>query len=279
MKDKRCTILVNSCDAFSDVWELFFAGLKNQWPDCKYPILLNTESKNFPNKMGVNICNFTNKSRKDCWGKRFKHALKNISTPYVLPILEDFVLMEKFQGEELIETVMNWMDENPQIGVFYLHKHQYVIQKETEFPGFGLMPDKANYKLTTNVAVWRKEYLDKCIKGIESPWEWELYSTKRAWKFPEKEYALLENQKEPFVYTWGGVIWRGLWHHDALKLSKMYGVTVDFDKRGFMDVNNPYRTEAYSIRAHFPKDILKNKFWKELRQRVYQKYRKFRCGI
>lgn len=279
MGNKRCTILINSCDAFSDVWELFFAGLKHQWPDCKYPMLLNVESKEYPNEIGVKVCHFVN-SRKDCWGKRYKNALKQIDTPYVLPLLEDFVLMERFKGEELLEKVMDWMDKDLKIGVFYLHKHPYVLQKETEYAGFGLMPKRAEYKLTTGVGIWRKEYLDKCIKGIESPWEWELYSTKRAWRFSEKEYALLEGQEDPYVFPWGGVIWRGLWHVEAIKLSEKYDVNIDFGKRGFMDISDPYRKgEEYSVRSHFPKDIFRKKLWKEIRHRVYQKYRKVICRL
>lgn len=280
MDENRCTILINSCDAYSDVWDLFFAGLKYQWPNCKYPILLNTESKEYPNEMGVKVFHFKNGSKKDCWGKRFKNALKIINSPYVIPILDDFVLKDKFHGEPLIEKVMTWMDENPQIGVFYIHQHPYVNQDESEYPGFGLMPDCSEYKLTTCIGVWRKTYLDKCIKGIESPWEWELYSTKRAWKFKEKEYALLEGQDEPFIFTWGGVIWRGLWHYDVVKLADKYGIKIDFKKRGFMDVNDPYRSEKfYSLTAHFPKGLFSEKFWKELKQRVYLKYRKIRCCL
>ena len=42
-----CTLLVNSCDAYSDLWEPFFKMLGVHWPDCPYPIVLNTESKAF----------------------------------------------------------------------------------------------------------------------------------------------------------------------------------------------------------------------------------------
>lgn len=280
MNGNRCTLLVNSCDAYSDVWDLFFAGIKAQWSDCKYPIVLNTESKKYPNDMGVVVHNFQPRPGMDCWGERYKKTLRDIETKYVMPVLEDFVLTEKFTGNDLIEQVMDWMDENPDIGVFYLHKHPFVFQKETEYPGFGIMPQKAEYKLTTAFGVWRKEYLEKCIKGFENPWEWEMYVTRHAWKLKEKEYALLDNQKEVYVFPWGGVIRRGLWHPEAKILAEKYGIEIDFSIRGFMDENDPYRNkEIYSLRKHFPKDLGKSIFWSELKKRVIDKTRKIRCEI
>lgn len=278
MIKNRCTILINSCDIYADVWDLFFAGLKKQWPDLKYPVILNTESKNYPNDMGIEVHNYQPRPGKDCWGERYKNTLKDIDTEYVIPILEDFVLKERFTGNELIEQVMKWMDENPDVGVFYLHKHPYVTQQETEYPGFGLMPQKAEYKLTTAFGVWRKEYLEKCIKGFENPWEWEVYVTRYAWKLQEKEYALLDSQKEVFVFPWGGVIRRGVWHPEAVELAEKYGINIDFSKRGFMDNDDPYRTkEIYSLRRDFPGNIIKQKFWKEIRKRIITKYRRIRC--
>lgn len=265
---------------YEDVWDLFFSALRQQWGDCNFPILLNTESKNYPNNYGIQVINFKLKSDKDCWGRRYKNALKSVETPYVIPVLEDFVLKEKFTGRPLLEKTILWLDENPDIGVFYLHKHPYVSQQKTEFEGFGLMPQKSEYKLTTAFGIWRKEYLDKCIKGFETPWEWELYVTRSAWKFKEREYALLDDQNEVFVIPWGGVIWRGLWHPEAKTLAEKYGVDIEFSKRGFMDEDDPYRMKSvYSVRKNFPGDISNIRFWIEVWKKVKGEVRRRICEI
>lgn len=276
----RCTILVNSCDAFSDVWELFFKALEIQWSDCHYPIALNTETKKYVNNKGISTINYFSKNGKDCWGKRYKNAVSKIDTKYVMPILDDFVLNEPFSGQNMIDQVMDWMDANPDIGVFYIHKHPNVIQKKTEYKGFGLMPQKCEYKLTTQPAVWRRDFLLKCIKGIENPWEWELYVTRKAWRSNIKMYALLDTEKEVYKFPFGGVIWRGLWHTDAPGLAWRYGVDINFEKRGMMDINNPYRIERMpSLRKDFPKNILKKYFWKEVFRRIHSLWRKIICEI
>lgn len=278
MKHEKCTILINTCDIYSDVWPLFFASIKYQWPTCNYPIVINTEKKNYENAEGIRVINYHGRSGKDNWGKRYKEALKQITTPYVIPLLEDFVLSDKFTGESLISNCIDWLDKDHDIGVFYLHKHPNVIQRSTEFPGFGLMPKECDYKLTTAPGIWRKEYLEKCIKGFETPWEWEMFVSQSAWKFPEKEFALLESENEVFKFPYGGVIRRGLWNTEAVELAEKYDVKIDFSKRGLMDTDDPYRMKGvYSVRRGFPRDILKARFWTAFRKRSIEKIREAIC--
>lgn len=273
----KCTVLINSCDSFSDVWELFFKSFKINWPDCKFPIVLNTESKIYKNDINVKTINFTHGFFNNSWGKRLKSVLRQIKTPYIIPILDDFVLRNIFKGNNLIEQCIDWLEKNDNIGAFYLHRHPNVINKSTEFYRFGKMPDKCEYKLTTAFGVWRKDFLYKTILGIESPWEWEVNRTKRAWRYKEKIYALLEDDPPLFDFPFGGVIWRGLWHTEAIDLAKKYNVQIDFTVRGMMDVNDPYRLKLekeYSVVKNFPKDIFKLVFWKELFNRIKTRIRK-----
>lgn len=278
LKNSRCTVLVNSCDAYSDVWDLFFVALKESWEDFNYPIVLNTQAKEYQCD-GVKVVNHKLKMN-DRWGERFRDTLRKIDTPYVLPFLDDFVINERTNPNGLIEQVLDWMDENDNIDVFYLHKHPYVKNVETEFKKFGLLPQKCEYKLTTQIAIWRKDSLYHLIKDFESPWEWEMYATKKAWKSNKKYYALLDESDEPFNIVYGGVIWRGLWTKETIDIARKYNVDIDFLKRGFIDESNPRKEmEFYSIREHFPKDIFSVKFWQTLAVRLRQVIREIRCGI
>lgn len=273
----KCTVIVNSCDSFSDVWELFFKSFNQQWENCEYPIILNTESKKYLNYDGIRVINFKKSLFNNSWAIRFKRVLSKVDTPYIIPILDDFVLKDKFNGVELIHKCIDWLDRHSNIGVFYLHKHPNVINEITEFENFGRMPDKCEYKLTTAFGIWRKSYLNKSLLGIESPWEWEVNRTKRAWRYKEVEYSLLNDEPPIYNFPFGGVIWRGLWHPEAVDLAKKYNVSIDFSIRGMMDQNDPYRTKnnnKYSIIKNFPKDINKAIFWKELYNRVFNKFKK-----
>ena len=43
----RVTLLVNSCDAYADLWQPFFTLLKRYFVPLPAEILLNTETKDF----------------------------------------------------------------------------------------------------------------------------------------------------------------------------------------------------------------------------------------
>ncbi|MFM9834618.1 MAG: hypothetical protein ACKVOA_00770, partial [Methylophilaceae bacterium] len=48
------TIFVNTSDSFEDCWHPFFSLFARYWPNCPYPIVLNTETKDYSFK-GLNI--------------------------------------------------------------------------------------------------------------------------------------------------------------------------------------------------------------------------------
>ena len=37
---KNLTIIVNTCDDYSDVLSIFFKSFEKWWPDCPYPIVI-----------------------------------------------------------------------------------------------------------------------------------------------------------------------------------------------------------------------------------------------
>lgn len=96
MKQNNCTILVCSCDAYSDCWEPFFYLLKKYWPDCPYEIVLNTESEAFTiDGLDIVCYQFYNKGERVPYGDRLLRHLNAIRTPYILILMDDFFPAEK----------------------------------------------------------------------------------------------------------------------------------------------------------------------------------------
>ena len=79
----NCAILVNSCDAYEDVWELFFCALKDQWKDCDLEIYLNTEKKTYKfDGLRLNkVNNYAQLNLNKAWGGRLLETLKDIISP------------------------------------------------------------------------------------------------------------------------------------------------------------------------------------------------------
>lgn len=285
--DERLTILINTCDAYSDVWDLLFASIKQQWPNCPYPFVMDAQNLEYQNpdfRIRTHFHRTLRKPpKKDCWGKRFRETLRDIDTPYVMPWLDDFVLTDPMDRADLIEEVMDFMDANPQVTVVYLHAYPkwcFTLEESEELPGFGKMPNVCSYKLTTGQAIWRRDRLHDLIRDDESPWEWEMFGSFRACiQHTGDFYSMLGGLEDRahsdiFHVPEGGVIWRGLWHPETEELVKKYGVSLDLSKRGMMDVNNPYREKPiddYRVREHMKEDFFKKIWWKHLWNHLLQK--------
>lgn len=85
----RVTLLVNSCDAYADLWQPFFTLLKRYFVPLPAEILLNTETKDFAFD-GLNLrCVH---STAPTYGERMTDALREVKTEYTLLLLDDFFL-------------------------------------------------------------------------------------------------------------------------------------------------------------------------------------------
>lgn len=89
----RVTLLVNSCDAYADLWQPFFTLLTRYFVPLPDEILLNTETKEF-HLDGVKLrCVHSNAPT---YGERMTEALKQVKTEYTLLLLDDFFCVSRW---------------------------------------------------------------------------------------------------------------------------------------------------------------------------------------
>lgn len=236
-KKNNCTLIVNSYDGGEDLWEGFFTCLKYQWPGFSMPIVLNTESKKY-HYDGFSITSFglyPDGGRKIPWSKRFIETLKRVDTEYVLVLLEDFWLETPVDTEHF-EKTLNWMRNNPEIACFSYQPVPGDNIKDERFPRFERLPQKRDYRMNCQAALWRRERLIAFLRPHESPWEFERWGSIRSQRYKDLIYTLEDNQKPVFCYdiVFGGAIHRGRWNKTvAVPIAEKYGLNIDFEVRGF----------------------------------------------
>ena len=238
IKDK-CTFLLSSYDGGEDCWEGFFMCLRDQWPQMDMPIVLNTESKtySFP---GYRITTYgLHCDKKYSWGKRLLDTLEKINTKYVLIFLEDFWL-NKPVDDIFFRRTVKWMDENPDIASFsYYPCLPGTNIDDGLFERFELRPQKCEYRLNAQAAIWRRDRLIRFIRPHEDAWEWEIFGSERASRYPDRFYVLKEGS--PLVFSYGNnlrgcIIHRGKWNkEEVMPLVEKYDLKIDFSVRGFED--------------------------------------------
>ena len=139
----KLTILVNSCDAYEDLWMPCFTLLKRYWPDPDTAIVLNTETKQYRmDGLHIDCANFP---EGDSYGARIRNALKHIHTEYVLLMLDDFFLRQMVRMEEICQ-IISWMDADSEIVCFNSEAMDlYTELDNRSYPRYRRVPPGNDY--------------------------------------------------------------------------------------------------------------------------------------
>lgn len=265
--NKKCAVIVCSCDAYEDIWDPFFLLMDKYWKDIPYKVYLNTETINYNKKFeNFSVESLTlpseYKKEKTTWSQRMLSVLERIEEEYVFILIEDFFLRERVQTE-LFEKLINQMDSDPlmsQIQFFGTRLNcdnyrQNVISDKIEIE--EIVSGKA--KVVFVPTLWRKETLVKWMRPHESIWAFEACGSKRAyrWKYPEKVYRI--SSPAIFNYLWEKECYcvvNGKWmmHPLLTSLFKENDIEIDYNKRGTITMEEWGSVDMKTL-------IKRNGFW------------------
>ncbi len=269
----RCTMLVNSCDKYADTWFPFFKILTDRWKNIPYPIVLNTESRQFSfDGLDITCFSFYPEGKNVPWGRRLKRTLKAIDSEYILFMLDDFYLLGDVDADR-IEQCMKWMDEDHNIAVFCFWDTPGQNIQDGKYPGFEKRPQNGEYRLNCQAAVWRREHLIRYIRDHENPWEWELLGSVRSSRYQQEFYSLIEGTPLVIPYDYrreGYGVVRGKWTPSIVELFEKHEIQCDFSKRGFLDSTQEQTASDAEIRRWS-----KEWFTKDWKNRLNVRLRRF----
>ncbi|WP_257285963.1 hypothetical protein [Endozoicomonas sp. SESOKO1] len=243
------TVLVNSCDAYEDVWGLFFSAYHEFASGLPANIALNTESKQYEDKcVNVETINFLN-VKGDLWGKRLLHALKAIKTEYILMVCEDFVLESSLDKKRILDC-LHFMKTHDETAAIYLVKVAEKIIKNSDIE-FEELTRFMDYKVNSAPAIWRKNDLIRYVGEIDSPWAWEYFGSYRSYFDGRKFYQVPTKTGDLYIYNskLGGAIYRGKWVRDVVENKiKKYNLPIDLENRGIANLSElPKRSLKWKV--------------------------------
>jgi len=233
----NAVIVINSCDAYSDLWDPFFLCMADYWADCEYKIVLNTETKDYIPRSHIpfNISVHHYKSLGvDAWGARLISTLNDINSEFVIVLYDDF-LLDGIVDQKKIADLVDLMSSNSRIGVIYLTK-LLDVSKESR-PGNELVEvsPRADYRLNSAPAIWRKDLLLKFTAPNDNPWAWEYFGSFRTFSNRSTFLAISDKESDvyPYDYRKGGAIYRGKWVEEVINpIIDRHGLDLDLQKRG-----------------------------------------------
>ena len=238
----KVTVIVNSCDAYSDLWDVFFLSMAEYWPDCTYPVVINTERKNYTQNTGIHlnikVHNF-NSNNIDLWGLRLLTTLKDTTSTYVIMLFDDFLLNAPVdQGR--IKALVDLMSANPSVDVVYLTKLPGVNKGSKDGNGLALLAANADFRLNSAPGIWRKKALLRFTGKNDNPWAWEYFGSYRTFGVSSSFLAVADSGEDiyPYDYRKGGAIYRGKWVLDVINpVIEKYKLKIDTSIRGTVDLS------------------------------------------
>jgi hypothetical protein len=247
MSDIGLTILVNSTDGFEDCWEPFFKLFAIYWPDCAYPIVLNTETKTYTHP-GLNLrCSRVGASApeaKPSWSDCLIRCLDQIDSKYILYLQEDYFLNARVD----VETIRSFVEIMAREG--YAHIRLMALEAAEEqdhrpspkYPLLWEISQRAHYRIGLQAGLWAKDRLRFYLKPGETGWQFERWGTLRAHKVKDTFFCqnidhFNRQGRYIFPYTPTGIV-RGQWFEPAVvDLFARHGIEVDYSARGFYRPN------------------------------------------
>ena len=234
-KSKELTIVVNTCDEYSDVLEVFFCAFQKWWSDCPYPIVINTESKQYESVFParVHIAKITDSC--DDWGGRLLETLSDIESEFVLMLYDDFILEEKVDTRQIHKALL-LLKADEHSAVTYLVNTSLPSMATDDESLFLPVKDGVEYRLNSAPGVWRRQVLSDYTSPGDNPWAWEVFGTYRTWGDGLSYYSINPRQSDvyPYNYSEGGAIYRGKWVREVVeKIMANYQLNIDWSKRGF----------------------------------------------
>jgi hypothetical protein len=218
------SVLAPSCDAYSDLWQPFFAQFWKHWPDCPFPVYLgsNTETFEHPRVVTLNADHGSN------WTNRVREQLRMIETPYVLLILEDFFLRSRVHTPDVLACLDAIVAVNGHM-VRLIPRPAPDVQV-TGYPMLGAVLPGSPYRISTQAAIWRRDTLISLMRDNESIWQFEIDGSPRSSTFTDGFFAAWKP-----IMTYGHhVVERGKWFRNEAAFFGAMGIGCDFTRREIM---------------------------------------------
>ena len=235
--NQRCSVVVMSCDKYEEAWNPFFSLLRQYWPENDRPVYIVTEEKTCTITNVTTIC-----AGGISWSSRLVKATEQISSEYVILLLDDFFMMGAVNESE-IQRMLSIMDENNEIACVYFKHSSPQTNEKRIFDNYIEMEHDKKYIVNFQAAVWRRDALIRIVRKGNTAWDIEENPQNN--ELNDKDVLLCAASGTPdtfendvFPYLWaihtGYGICKSQWLWNNKKLFRQHGIKVKYRQLKYM---------------------------------------------
>lgn len=245
------SILVISCDKYSDLWDVFFLLFNKFWVNCPYEVYLGTNYKKYMGESIASICIGEDLS----WADNLKKMLSDIDTPYVLILLDDEFL-DKRVDDAKIKIMLSYVKKH-NLDCLKLSGRPVTYRRIDKDLDIGIYEPGSPYFITAHTAIWRKDSLKKLLRSGMSAWDFELKNSRNSFNYNYRIYGV--NHK--LISVRNGVV-RGKFLKSSVDFLRKENVDIDVSKRGVVNDTN--------IISKIKHIIVQTELWLFIKLRIYK---------
>ena len=253
------TLVVLSCDRYSDLWPIYFHLFFKYWPSCPFPVCLASNQKRYADPRVTTLLSGDDQD----WSSSVRRSLGQIRSKYIFAMLDDALLIAPV-NTAAISNVVGWAIEN---SARYVRFRSFPSPDKRHDEKVGVISAGVLYRTAIIPSLWERETFLNLLSDGESAWEFEMNGTVRSYRYGGF-FGTWENY---FHYIHG--VEKGLWLRSAVNELRRRGLQVDLRRRREMT-----RTEAAIWRLNRFKGAVLNLLppnWRPLALRAVQAVYRF----
>lgn len=219
------SVILVTCDKYQPYWgafyHLFFKHSTIDWN-----AVYHVSETLTPETLKCVIPLLTNKPRKpEYWSEGLLEAVKQVDDDFFILLLEDFFFTGKID-KNILEQHYDFMKQHPEIGCLRLvpvpggdtlYTHNDYKEHST----------KQLYRISTQPAIWRKEYFLNLLKVGENPWEFEKNASLRSHSIDGK---VIVTNKPPYCMSYFNSVIQGKLTLNGLRYLKKNNVRFELSQ-------------------------------------------------
>lgn len=174
---KKMTMLIMSCDKFSDLWDGHVKLLEENWPDRDMETYIVTDAETSKCFENVKIISAGDTVE---WSERLAYALNYVDTEYVFITLDDYFLIKKVDNARIKALAEMMTKENADYIRIFHHPHRATGKRLESYTGLYEIDTTYTYSVNLYPGIWRKSFLEKALEKPRNPWQLEVSLAKTA---------------------------------------------------------------------------------------------------
>lgn len=174
--DDKLTLIISSCEAFSDLWNGQIGQLEKYWSDYPSSVFIITDKPTQKHYENVQIVVAPDGYE---WSERLNYALGLVETKYVFFTLDDYFLINKVKSDKIADYLELMEKSNIDYVRVFKRRKKFTEGKVENYPELRWLPNNSDYAINFYPGIWNTDFLKYASRGKKTAWQQEV-SLKKA---------------------------------------------------------------------------------------------------